>query len=292
LVLGIESGIECYGNVLEEVDRYPVKYVDRIEEAMNHFHDCNNTVCLEMSTALISSEELIISTLNSVLMKKQIPLFGGSAGDSGTADRTLISYNGVVYERACVFAIIKNLNGKIKLFRENIYRPTQHYFTATKVDVKNRIVYEYDHKPAAEVMAKALNTDIAHLPKYFDCNPLGRMIGEDMYITANQMITKNNGIAYHARVYKNSHMVLLEQDDYREVIKNTMTQISKEIPKHSLAIMVHCLARCLLFEGDGYLNEYAKQMGSVLGDYVGFSGYGEQMNQKHFNQTMVVAVFE
>ena len=56
--------------------------------------------------------------------------------------------------------------------------------------------------------------------------------------------------------------------------------------------MCHCLARSILFDGDGYLQEYAKTMGSVLGNYVGFSGYGEQYGEQHFNQTMTFAVFE
>ena len=292
MVLGIEEGIECYGDVLEEVDKYPLKYVDRVETCVNKFSNYANTVCLEFSTALISSEELILSTLNSVLMEKKIPLFGGSAGDRGTAEKTMISFNGVVLDKACVFVIIKNLQGGIKFYRENIYKPTEHYFTSTKVDVRKRIVYEYDYKPAAEVMAKALNTDVSHLDKYLDSYPLGRIIGSDMYITANQMVTNQNGMAYHARVYNNSKMVLLEPDDYKEVIIRTTKRIKAEVPKPSLAIMVNCLARSILFEKDGYLNDFAKQMGNTLGNYIGFAGYGEQLNQQHFNQTMVIAVFE
>ena len=56
--------------------------------------------------------------------------------------------------------------------------------------------------------------------------------------------------------------------------------------------MVNCLARSILFEGDGYLNTFATQVGSSLGNYVGFAGYGEQLNEQHFNQTMILAVFE
>jgi hypothetical protein len=292
IVMGIEDGIECYADVLEEVNRYPVKYVDRIENCINQFKDITNTVCFEISTGLIGCEELVLSTFNSVLDSKNIPLFGGTAGDYGKAEKTMISLNGTVYENACVFVFIKNLGGKIKLYRENIYKPTEHYFTATKVDVKNRIVYEYDNKPAAKVTADALNTTVEELPKYLDCYPLGRIIGGDMYITANQLITKNNGMAYHARVYNNSKMVLLEPDDYKAVISETIHKVKKDIPQPSLAIMINCLARSILFEQDGYLNEFAKGMSKALGNYIGFAGYGEQLNQQHFNQTMVLAVFE
>lgn len=292
LVMGIEDGIECYADVLEEVDRYPLKYVDRVTECINKFHDISNTVCFEISTALISCEELVLSALNSALEEKKIPLFGGSAGDHGKAERTMISFNGTVYNSACAFVMIKNLSGKIRLYRENIYKPTTHYFTATKVDVRNRIVYEYDNRPAAKVIAEALNTTVEDLPKYLDSYPLGRIIGNDMYITANQMVTKNDGMSYHARIYNNSKMVLLEPDDYRNVINKTIDKVKKDVPNPSLAIMINCLARSMLFEKDGYLNEFAKKMSSALGDYIGFAGYGEQLSQQHFNQTMILAVFE
>jgi len=292
LIMGIEDGIECYADVLEEVNRYPIKYVDRIKDSVNKFKENSNTVCFEISTGLIGCEELVLSTFNSVLEGKKIPLFGGTAGDHGRAEKTRIALNGIVYDNACVFVFIKNLGGKIKLYRENIYKPTQHYFTATKVDVKNRIVHEYDHKPAALVTAKALNTTVNELPKFLDGYPLGRIIGGDMYITANQMITKDDGMAYHARVYNNSKMVLLEPDNYKAVINETIEKVKKDIPNPSLSIMINCLARSILFEQDGYLDAFAKNMSNALGDYIGFAGYGEQLNQQHFNQTMVLAVFE
>jgi hypothetical protein len=294
LVLGIEEGIECCADVLEEVDKYPLKYVDRVKRCANQIGSSvgDNTICFEVTTALLSCEELVLSTLNAVLEKKNIAVFGGSAGDKGVAEKTLVSLNGVVYDKACVFALIKNLGGAIKLYRENIYKPTRHHFKATKVDVRKRCVYEYDNKPAAKVTAEALGTTVGDLGKYLDSHPLGRIIGDDMYITANQSVVNNSGMAYHARIYNNSEMVLLEPDNYKEVLKRTKEQIKREVKKPSLSLMVHCLARSMLFENDGYLNNFAKEMETALGDYVGFSGYGEQLRQQHFNQTMVLAVFE
>lgn len=292
MVLGIEEGIECEADLLEEVDRYPLKYVSRVERCLNKFNNHDNLLCLEITTALISSEELVLSTLNSVLSKKNIPLFGGSSGDRGRAEKTMISLNGKVYQNGCAFVIIKNLTGKIRLYRENIYRPTKHQFVATKVDARKRLVYEYNNQPAAQVMAKALDTDVSNLSNYLDSYPLGRVIGNEMYITANESVQLGNAMTYHARVYKNSKMVLLEPDNYKEVIQKTREQVKEENKTPSLALMVNCLARSMLFEQDGYLNRFATDMGEVLGNYIGFAGYGEQLGEQHFNQTMILAVFE
>jgi hypothetical protein len=292
MVLGFESGIECYGHVLEDVDRYPLKYVERVDACVKRMEKTSNCICFEFSTALLCSEESILATLNSVLLDYDIPVFGGTAGDKGVAEKTMVAFDGKVCEKACVFVILRNLGGKIHLYRENIYKPTEHHFTATKVDIRTRTVYEYDNKPAAEVIAKALNTDLQGLKKYFDSYPMARVIGDHLYITANCNMNDSRGMVYHTRVYNNSKLVLLQQDNYKEVIERTIEKINEDIPKPSLSLMVHCLARSILFEGDGYLDEYAKKMGHAIGDYIGFSGYGEQLRQQHLNQTMILAVFE
>lgn len=292
LVLGIEHGIQCEANILEEVDKYALKYVERVKQCAVGFQKPENAICLEFTSALISCEELVLSTLNSVLAKKKIPVFGGSAGDRGKAENSMIALNGAVYTNACVFVIIENLGGRIRLFQENIYKPTKHYFKSTKVDVRNRRVYEYDHKPAARAIADALGVTIKELPKYLDSYPMGRIIGNEMYIVANKTIEKGEAMEYHARIYNNSQVVLLEPDDYKLVIDSTLKQVKRECTQPRLTLMVNCLARSILFDGDGYLNEFAREVGKSVGDFVGFAGYGEQLNEQHFNQTMVLAVFE
>jgi hypothetical protein len=292
MVLGFEDGIRCEAGLLEDVDKYALKYYERVEKIASKYKNPDNSMCLEFSSALISCEELVLSTLNSVLSKKKIPVFGGSAGDKGRAEKSLISLNGKVYKNACVFVMIENLNGRIRFYRENVYKPTKHYFKSTKVDVRNRIVYEYDHKPAAQVMADAMGVSMKELPKYLDSYPMGRIIGNEMYIVANNAIVKDSGMAYHARIYNNSQIVLLEPDDYRTVIKRTLEQVKRDCKKPSLTLMVNCLARSILFESEGYLNEFATEVGDSLGNFIGFAGYGEQLNEQHFNQTMVLAVFE
>lgn len=293
LAVGIEDGIHCSADVLEDADTYPIKYVDRVIKCAKQSNSRSNSICLEFTTALRRAEESVLSTLNSALQDYDIPVFGGSAGDDASGKATYVALNGKVYENSCVFCIIHNESGPIHIFRENIYKPiTGNILTATKVDYVNRTVMEYDHQPAAKVFARELGVSESEISKYIDTNPMGRIIGEDMFITANCAPTPDHGMTYHARVYNNSRLVVLEPADYRTVIEETKEHIRLEVPKPSFAIMCHCLARTLLFSGDGYIQQYAQEMGQVLGDYVGFSGYGEQLGRHQFNQTMSVIVFE
>lgn len=293
MAVGIESGIACSAGVLENADTYPIKYANRIEDCVKQLGNKNNSICLEFTTALKCAEESVLTALNSVLSDYNIPVFGGSAGDDTSGVATYVALNGKVYENSSTFCLIHNESGPIHIFRENIYKPlTGNILTATKVDYVTRTVKEYDHQPAAQVFAKELGVPESEIGKYMDFNPMGRIVGEDIYITANCAPTPDHGMTYHARVYNNSRLVVLTADDYREVIARTKEQIRKEVPKPSFAIMCHCLARSLMFFNANYLQDYVKEMGEVLGDYVGFSGYGEQLGHQQFNQTMSVIVFE
>lgn len=291
--VGIENGISCSAGVLEDVDKYPIKYVERVKHCVEEVKTTKNTICLEFTTALLCAEESVLAVLNSVLLDKGIPVFGGTAGDAGDMGGTKVSLNGVVREKSCVFAIIHNERGAIRIYRENIYKPLNgNLLTVTKADSQKRTVLEYNHKPAVKAYAEELGVPESQIGKYFDTHPMGRIVGDDLFITANCAVAERQGIMYHARIYDNSKVMVLEPDDYKKMIDGTMRKIKQEIPHPSFAILCHCLARTLLFDGDGYLSEYAKTMGSVLGDYIGFSGYGEQGGEQNFNQTMIVAVFE
>lgn len=293
-LIGFESGIKCSANMLEHIDKYPIKYVSRVKKCVDEIKDTQHTICLEFTTAFLCSEESVLGALNSVLDDKKIPVFGGTAGDdaSGRTSVTKVALNGVVKDNACVFTLMHSESGKIHIFRENIYKPiTGNILTVTKADSSQRKVMEYNNEPATKVFARELGVDERQIEKYLDTNPMGRIVGDEMYVTANCM-RSGTGMIYHARIYNNSKVVALKPADYRETIKETKKKIKDEVPHPKFAIMCHCLARTLLFEGNGYLQEYAKDMGSVLGNYIGFSGYGEQKGEEHFNQTMAVAVFE
>lgn len=294
-LIGFAEGVQCAADVLEEVNRYPLRYVGRVEQAAARIGNGDSgTVCFTATSAFCNSEELVLSTLSSVLAKKKIPIFGGTAGDNGKEGKTFVSLSGTVYEKACVFAILRFANTHIHFYRENIYKPiSEKTVTVTRANPNTRTVYEFNGRPAASVEAEAFGTTVGNLSAFMDSHPLGRVIGNDVYIIANAAVdTAQKSMQYHARVYDNSQIVFLEPDDYRAVIQRTCEKIRQEVPHPKLALMVHCIARSMHFESENYLDAYAKEMGRLLGPYIGFSGYGEQLNRHHFNQTMTLAVFE
>jgi hypothetical protein len=291
LTMSFEDGIECYADVIGDIDKYPVKHIQKLQDCISKFGQVDNTVCLEFCVGTTNSEEKVLSTMNSLLHVYNISLFGGTSADDGEFQTTYVGLNGKVYTNHSVFVLIRNLSGKIKIYQENIFKRTQHTFVATKVEVKKRVIHELDGKPCAEVIAKALNVPLNKLNEVFATHPLGRIVGDNLYISANKSLINNKSIAYYSRIYKNSQTVLLEPDDYKSVIKGTISKIKNDFEHISCAVVVNCVARTMFFEQEGFAESFATQLGE-LGNYIGFACYGEQMNEHHFNQTMVIGVFE
>ena len=140
--IGFESGIKCSAGVLEDVDKYPIKYVERVKRCVDAVGETRNTICLEFTTALLCAEESVLSALNTVLIDKGIPVFGGTAGDSGTATGTKVRWGTVAVDPSRIpygtrmfiiandgsyvygIATAEDCGGDIKGDRMDLYMPT------------------------------------------------------------------------------------------------------------------------------------------------------------------------
>ena len=119
------EGVEAVTDVLEQASIMPVKYISRVEKALQKINaSSENTVCIDFCTG---NDAAVLTTMYSILEKKKISLTGGT-GDGGK-----VSVNGTVYTDADVFAFVKNNGGKVRVYKENIYYPNPQYrFIASK----------------------------------------------------------------------------------------------------------------------------------------------------------------
>lgn len=85
----------------------------------------------------------MLTTIYSVLGKKHISLVGGT-GDGGK-----VSVNGKIYADADAYALIRNNDGKIKVYKENIYKQVPACrFIASKTDRSKYLIGELNGRPA------------------------------------------------------------------------------------------------------------------------------------------------
>jgi hypothetical protein len=289
--MAIFEGIEVSEGTLFEVSHYPMRHKESIEKAVSRLSSLNNTICLEFTTAFQNCEELVQDTYRAVLEKEGIPIFGGTAGAAPEFTETYVSLNGVSYTEASVFVLIKNLNGKIRLYKENIFKPTKHFFTATDVDCDERTVYEYDNTTAAEAIASAIQVSVEELPNIIGSYPVGRIHGDIIYITDTAKVWPDGRITYYARIYNRTRLVLLEADDVDKVWNETAMRVHND-GKVSFSLIFNCLGRSTMFFNKGKFKDFNDKLSREYGSFIGFSGYGEQLNYEHQNQTLIMAVFE
>ena len=282
-VIAFTDGVSAAANVLEEVSVMPVKYIRRLEQDMKTVDGSrNNTVCIDFCTG---NDACVLTTINTVLKHRGVPLVGGT-GDAGK-----VSANGKIYEDAVVYGLIRNLNGRVKAYKENIYHQMENYqFIASRTDKANYIIGALNDRPATQVYQDILQVSEQDITTQTFKNPFGKLNGDDICIISIKEVN-GDSLACFRQVNDSDVLVLLELGDYREVVRRTIREIQQDFPRISAVFSVNCLFRYLLFTQNNYMQEYLDEMGA-LGNHAGLVGYGEHYNNRFVNQSMTCVVFE
>ena len=277
------DGVSATANVLEQVSSMPIKYIERLEKDVRKIDASkHNTVCIDFCAG---NDACVLTTINSVLKKRKIQLVGGT-GDGGK-----VSMCGRIYEDSVAYALVKNNGGRVKTYKENIYRQLGNYrFIASNTDRANYIIGSLNGQPAKQVYENILHvTDQEILTQTFK-NPFGKLNGDDTCIVSIKDVS-GNALACFRQVNDSDVLNLLQLADYREVVRETIETICREFPRRSAVFSVNCLFRYKLFSEQGYMQKYLQDMGA-LGSHAGLVGYGEHYNNRFVNQSMTCVVFE
>ena len=292
---GFKDVLEAVADIILEIDRYPLKYANRIENAISKLSSTDNAICLEFSTAFSMSEELFLSTLNSVCGKYDIPVAGGCSGMSPSELRegireTYVGFNGEIYENACIFALLRSDNVPIRIYDEHFYKPTGLEFLVTAIDIKNKTVLEINNLPAAEGLAKVLNCSIEEIPEKMVYYQFGKYIDGKLMISAFGRMFEDGSLEFNAHIFNNTKVMIMEPDNILEITNKTIEKIKQENPRATMGFLIHCQGRSMFLDERNLLDEYAKKLGQLFPFFSGFSSMGEQYKSLHLNHTMVMVV--
>lgn len=181
LALFDDAKVRC--GVMERISQCPVSYSGEIRQKIDQISPGReDTVCIEYCTG---SEEKLVTTFTSFFEKKGIRLAGGTVFGVPDGKAPIVAYNGQVYEDACVYAIIKNTTGRVKVYKENIYQKNsiQSHF-ATKVNVAKKELIELDGRPAADVYSSELGIPRSQIVDNVLVNPMGRAVGDQVFLSS------------------------------------------------------------------------------------------------------------
>lgn len=282
-VVAFEGNLTVAANVLEQASTMPVKYIGRLEADLDRVKAAeNNTVCIDFCTG---NDACVLTTIYSVLGKRKISLMGGT-GDAGK-----VSANGKIYEDADAYALIRNNDGKIKVYKENIYQPMPGCrFIASKTDRSKYLLGELNGKPARKVYQDLLQISDKDIETQTFKNPFGKMNGQDVCIISIKNV-EGDKLACYRQINDSDVLTLLEAKDFSKVVDDTIQQIHRDFKHVSGVFSVNCIFRYLFFTQEHYFDTYLKTM-ATLGDHAGLIGFGEHYNQQFVNQTMTCVVFE
>ena len=275
---------ETIVDVISDVER-PISSVEKLMENVAQIKgSSNNTVCLDFATG---NDSVIVTTFNACLNENGIDLVGATAWDNK------VSCNGVVYNNACVYALIKNLNGTIRTYKENIYcmDETMSTFIATKIDEADQKIISLDNRSAASVYQNALQIKESDIETQTFQNPIGRLVGDDIYIISIKSRCADGSLECYKRANHMDALTILKLGDYESIIEDTVATIRKDIPSLKGVFSINCILRYLMFKDLNYMNNYLKTM-NQLGTHVGLVGCGEHYKTQHVNQTMTCFAFD
>lgn len=282
-VVAFFDGVEAAANVLQQVSSMPVKYIQRLENDMLKINGSSeDTVCIDFCAG---NDACVLTTINTVLKHRGISLVGGT-GDAGK-----VSANGRIYEDAVAYALVRNLGGRLKTYKENIYRKYGNYrFIAADTDKEKYVIGTLNGKSAKQVYKNILHvTDEQILTQTFQ-NPFGKINGSDTCIISIKEV-QGEALACYRQVNDSDVLILLQLADYEVVTQQTIQRICHDFPSRSAVFSVNCLFRYKLFTERGYMDTYLQNM-SELGSHAGLVGYGEHYNNQFVNQSMTCVVFE
>ena len=291
IVLCFGSDVAAEVGIIRKLSSAPIADIAAMEEKVSKIQaGDSNTICLEFCT---NDEERLVTTMNVALERAKIPVVGGTifgypAGATGYA-----MLNGELYPDACCYALIKNKSGKIRTYSENIFGPMECGKThiATKVNLAKKELISLDGRPAADVYCEDAGVSRSELVDNVLVSPLGRVIGDEIFISSPYEIGSNGSLINYKKINENDTIQVLELKDYEEIGNDTRRTIKDENSKISFIFSVNCIYRHLLFNQRNYMTDFLTAMKSV-GPHVGIVGGGEQYKKQHVNQTMVCAVFE
>ena len=282
-IVAFSDGVSAVTNTLEDVSTMPVKYINRLERDLQTLGGSyQDTVCIDFCSG---NDALVLTTIYTVLHKRNISLMGG------TGDQGKVSANGRVYQDAVVYGLVRNLSGRVKAYKENIYHQLGDYrFVASGTDRSKYLLGSLNGRSAKQVYKDILHVTDEEIPTRTFQNPFGKLNGDDTCIISIKEVT-GSALTCFRQVNDSDVLLLLELGDYRAIVQETIAQIMKDFPRRSAIFSVNCLFRYKLFSQQGYMQQYLRDM-AALGSHAGFVGYGEHYNDRFVNQSMTCVVFE
>lgn len=244
-------------------------------------------LALIFADGLSKQEDILVAALEAGL--KDIPVFGGSAGDGLRFERTQVLRNGEFHSNAALLLLLETDLAFSGLGFDH-FQPTEKRMVVTRAIPEERLVLEINGSPAAQEYARLVQVPVAELsPKIFAENPVLVRNRNLYHVRAIQQIHGAHGLTFLSAI---DDGLLLTLGRGKEIIRTLDTGLAvsdKDGDAPDFILGFDCYLRKLEIERKGLDAEASERFRQRR--VVGFSTYGEQHLGVHVNQTFVGVAF-
>ncbi len=215
------------------------------------------------------TEEVIIKLAEMT----DVNFIGGMAGDDYRFEKPCIFYRGKTYRNAGVVALWKPING-FALLKTQAAELTEKSFLINKADEEKGIIWELDHKPAAQVYADAVGLPVEALTlALFDEYPIALAIDGEPFLKVARQVLDNGGLTVLPSVRTNTRVTLCKTNNIIQTTAAALKALRNECPSLSGMIHVNCVSRHMSLAAHNQVDEFGKLFHGIPN--AGFSSYGE-----------------
>lgn len=240
--------------------------------------DCFGLLLID---GLCRREEAVISALYSAL--DDIPVVGGSAGDSLSFDKTFMISGGRVYRDAALLLLFHSAL-PFAPFKCDYFEPTGNKMVVTDADTEARIVRELNAEPAAAEYARQVGVMESKLePSSFASHPVLVGVGGQYYARSIQKVNPDGSLSFFCAIDEGLVLTVARPRDPYESTLATFDSMEAQIGPVSLYIGFDCVLRRL----DAERRQISRRLSDLYRArrVIGFNTYGEQFRSMHVNQT-------
>ncbi|SPH25148.1 hypothetical protein DEA8626_04184 [Defluviimonas aquaemixtae] len=244
-------------------------------------------LALFFADGLSKQEDIIVAALEAGL--KDIPVFGGSAGDGLAFEETFVLHEGSFHSGAALLLLLET-DLSFRGLGFDHFQPTDKRMVVTRAVPEERLVLEINGSPAAREYARLVGVPVDELsPIVFAENPVLVRNGNIYHVRAIQQKHGNGGLTFFSAI---DNGLLLTLGRGMEIIRTLNSGLSVcdqtgEAP--DIILGFDCYLRKLEIEHKGLAAAASEAFRAHR--VVGFNTYGEQHLGVHVNQTFVGIAF-
>jgi hypothetical protein len=214
----------------------------------------------------------------------EIPLIGGSAGDSLSFDRTFIYWDGLFTTDAAILVLVTTPLPFTE-FKTQHFVPTDERLVVTEARPAERVVVEINGLPAAQEYARILGLDVGDLdPVHFAASPVVVLIDGANYVRSIQKADPDGSLKFYCAIERGVVLRVARSGDLVANLESAFSRVRAQIGPPQLVLTFDCILRKLEIAETGL----EKAVSDILrsNNSVGFNTYGEQFCGVHVNQTL------